>query len=211
MIQGAIGIITGIIQVFVGVFTGNWRKAFDGVKNIVSSGWNMIKSMFSGAMQAFGSIVQGGISNIISFFRAMPSKIANTIGSFGQTLFNSGAKIVQQIANGIRSAVHTVENAISSVTSKIRRFLPFSPAKEGPLRDLNKLNFGGTISEGIYNGKKAVTRAMDYLTTFPQLDNIGTLSMQSDISSQFKGQTFKGALGSNNTVIQTVVLKSCNK
>ena len=205
LIQGAIGIITGIIQVFVGVFTGNWRKAFDGVKNIVSSGWNMIKSMFSGAMQAFGSIVQGGISNIISFFRAMPSKIANTIGSFGQTLFNSGAKIVQQIANGIRSAVHTVENAISSVTSKIRRFLPFSPAKEGPLRDLNKLNFGGTISEGIYNGKKAVTRAMDYLTTFPQLDNIGTLSMQSDISSQFKGQTFKGALGSNNTVIQTVV------
>lgn len=205
LIQGAIGIITGIIQVFVGVFTGNWQKAFDGVKNIVSSGWNMIKSMFSGAMKAFGSIVQGGISNIISFFRAMPSKIANTIGSFGQTLFNSGAKIVQQIANGIRSAVHTVESAISSVTSKIRRFLPFSPAKEGPLRDLNKLNFGGTISEGIYNGKKAVTRAMDYLTTFPQLDNIGTLSMQSDISSQFKGQTFKGALGSNNTVIQTVV------
>ncbi|OOV85785.1 hypothetical protein BTA35_0216820, partial [Oceanospirillum linum] len=41
--------------------------------------------------------------------------------------------------------------------------------------------------------------------TFPQLDNIGTLSMQSDISSQLKGQTFKGALGSNNTVIQTVV------
>lgn len=205
LIEGALGIIMGIIQVFIGIFTGDWQKAFDGIEQIVSSAWDTVKTMFEGAMKIFGTVIKKGIKNIISFFEDMPIDIAKKIGSFGETLYESGAKIVGQIADGIKGAVHKVTSAISSVTEKIRRFLPFSPAKEGALRDLNKLNFGGTISEGIYNGKKAVTRAMDYLTTFPQLDNIGTLSMQSDISSQFKGQTFKGALGSNNTVIQTVV------
>ena len=32
--------------------------------------------------------------------------------------------------------------------------LPFSPAKEGPLSDLHKLNFGGTIARGFMQAKQ---------------------------------------------------------
>lgn len=204
-IETFINIVLSVIQIFIGVFTGDWSKAWEGAKTLVSSAWEGIKGTVSGAMKILATVVSSGLKTVLTFFQNFPLDVARKIGAFGQQLYESGAKIVQQIANGIKGAIHVVENAISSVTEKIRRFLPFSPAKEGALRDLNKLNFGGTISEGIYNGKKEVMKAMDDLTTFPQLENIGSLTMQSDITSTFKGQSFKGALGHNNTVIQTVV------
>ncbi|MEG2213940.1 MAG: hypothetical protein RRY35_08600, partial [Clostridiales bacterium] len=82
------------------------------------------------------------------------------IGQWGGKFFNAGKNIVVSIADGIRGAIGTVKDAIGSVVQSIRDYLPFSPAKVGPLKDLNKLNFGGTISESIYNAKKPISDAM---------------------------------------------------
>src|SRR5699024_6351267 len=71
------------------------------------------------------------------------------------------------IADGIKGAISKVTDAIGNVTQKVRDFLPFSPAKDGPLKDLDKLDFGGTISLGIDDGANEVEKAMEKMLSVP--------------------------------------------
>lgn len=76
----------------------------------------------------------------------------------------AGSNIVTSIANGIRGAIGKVTSAISSVTSAVRRYLPFSPAKEGALRDIMKTNIVGSIAQTIDKQRKLPLKAMEKVT-----------------------------------------------
>lgn len=94
----------------------------------------------------------------------------NTVKGWITDFFNAGSNIVHSIADGIGSAIGAVTGAIGNVVGAVRNFLPFSPAKRGPLRDLNRLNFGGTISDSIYRGEPQITSAMEDILEIPTLE-----------------------------------------
>lgn len=54
--QGALDIISGILDVFIGIFTGNWSRAWEGVKSIFSGAWGIIKNSFQIAVDRIGFI-----------------------------------------------------------------------------------------------------------------------------------------------------------
>ncbi|RUM41807.1 MAG: phage tail tape measure protein, partial [Desulfurobacterium sp.] len=66
-------------------------------------------------------------------------------------LFKAGKRILETLTEGIKSTLMKPVNAVKEVVRKIRNFLPFSPAKEGPLSDLHRtgLAFVKTFAEGI--------------------------------------------------------------
>jgi hypothetical protein len=45
-IRGALQVIGGVIKVFAGVFTGDWRRAWEGLKQIVSGALNLVIGAF---------------------------------------------------------------------------------------------------------------------------------------------------------------------
>jgi len=96
-------------------------KRWGNIAGFFKSVWEKIKSVFSGVVEWFKS-------KLLSFFK-------------GINLFEAGKKIVTTLWEGIKSVAKKPVEAIKSVVSKIRRFLPFSPAKEGPLKDLHKTGF----------------------------------------------------------------------
>jgi hypothetical protein len=59
----------------------------------------------------------------------------------------TGIRIITAIAEGIWAAAGLPEKAIEAVAHKLRSYLPFSPAKTGPLRDLNRVRIIETIAE----------------------------------------------------------------
>lgn len=65
VIQGLATTLNGIITFIQGVFTGNWRTAWNGVKQIFSGIWESLKSIAKGAIDAIGGFV-GGIADKIS-------------------------------------------------------------------------------------------------------------------------------------------------
>lgn len=169
---------------------GNWIKnIWDNIKNAISNAWNSIKvttsdvwngikntisnllnsirNTFSNIFNGLRNIVSNAFSNVRNAIRNGMTTAWNTITGFFSRFRNAGRNIVTSIADGIRGAISKVTNAISNVTSKIRDFLPFSPAKEGPLKDLDKLNFGGTISLGIDKGADEVQKAMEDMLAVP--------------------------------------------
>jgi len=150
VIEGALRIIQGIIKVVLGVLSGDWSMAWEGMKQV-----------FSGMMYGLGGIVVGALEAVVG-----------VVKGFFSTFKNAGWNLVKMIADGIWSAISLPAKAINAVVSKVRKYLPFSPAKEGPLSDLDKLNFGGTISTGIYSGQDEINRAMEAVLNIPALSNL---------------------------------------
>lgn len=121
IINGVMNVIKGIINVVLGIITGDWTRA-----------WNGLKQILSGAWQAISSAVQGGINLVVNFVREIPGKILGALGNLGSLLYDSGRALLEGLWNGISSAVGWVKDKISGALSSIRNLFPFSPAKEGP-------------------------------------------------------------------------------
>lgn len=71
---GVVEVITGIINVFTGlsnflvnVFTGNWKGAWESIKDIFSGIMDVIKGIIDGIKGAIGGIVDG-VKGVVGFF-----------------------------------------------------------------------------------------------------------------------------------------------
>ena len=67
-IENAITILEGIIEFLTGVFTGDWKKAWNGIKKIFSGVWNQIKNICTSVMDSIVSAVETVINAIKSLF-----------------------------------------------------------------------------------------------------------------------------------------------
>lgn len=63
--------------------------------------------------------------------------------------FNWSVNLLKTLAKGIASAVMYPVRAIEGVFGKVARFIPHSPAKEGPLRNLDRVRIVETIANTI--------------------------------------------------------------
>ena len=72
---------------------------------------------------------------------------------FGPQMLEAGKNIVKSIWEGIKSFAHKPIEAIKNMVQKIRNMLPFSPAKEGPLRDIHRIRLVETIMENVKPAK----------------------------------------------------------
>lgn len=173
IVSGAVQLIWNVLQLwFVGrivklgktffsMFRGIFSSGFNFIRNLVSNSLSAIRNTFSNIFNGLRSIVSGAFNRVRSAVTTGMRNAFNAVKNFFGRFKDAGRRIITSIADGIKGAISSVTDAISGVVGKIRDFLPFSPAKVGPLKDLDKLNFGGTISMGIENGTSEVQKAMD--------------------------------------------------
>ena len=120
-------ILDGIIQFVKGVFTGNWREAWEGVRKIFAGIFDWIKNTFFTLID----IAWNGLS-----------RFADTIG-------NVVASIFKNIVNGV---LRTIENVLNSPIRTINRLIGVINAVPGinlntlPTFNLPRLKTGGIIN-----------------------------------------------------------------
>lgn len=136
--------------------------------SILQAIWNIMGRMLQAGGQLVSNIARG-ISNSVG---QVVSSIGNGLGNayrevtgWFNKFYDAGSNIVHMIGDGIWNAIGYVTDAIGNVAQAIRDYLPFSPAKEGPLRDIHRLNFGGTIADSIDYGRGEVNSAIKSLAT----------------------------------------------
>lgn len=108
VIKGAIKIITSIIQVFSALFTGNWKKLFNGLwkitKGLVQVIWNGINLLF------FARILKGGLAFAKGFGKIFP-KLWTGI----KEIFTKSLNSIFKFVSGIWTKLH--KNASSTLTN----------------------------------------------------------------------------------------------
>jgi len=98
-----------------------------------------LQAAFNSALAAAGAFVSGVIAKMNQMYAQVMSVAAR--------MFAAGRRIVENIARGISSGIGMVTAAIGRVAAAIMSHMPRSPAKEGPLRDIQKINIVGTIAD----------------------------------------------------------------
>jgi TP901 family phage tail tape measure protein len=128
------------------------KSAFDNIRNwisgLVASGVRLAENLAGGITRALGALA----GNI----RSALNQALSIVTGLGKSFFDAGRNLIASIAGGITSAAARVADSVKSVVARVRSFLPFSPAKEGPLKDLDKLDFSGPLIESI---KTAIPKA----------------------------------------------------
>lgn len=65
----------GLIEFISGVFSGDWSKAWEGIKNIFSGIWNTLTSVIKTPINAILALIEGLINKIISGFNWLKQQI----------------------------------------------------------------------------------------------------------------------------------------
>lgn len=94
-------------------------------------------------LSAFRDNAVGRIGDFLNRVRDIPGIILNSVSNFGSLLYNAGASLIQGLINGIASRVQQLRDWMRYLADTIARFLPGSPAKEGPLSGQGYAKFRG--------------------------------------------------------------------
>ena len=97
-------IILSVLDIFVGIFTGDWRRVWDGIKGIFSAVWNFIKDTLKNALNMICGIFGTDLGEVKEFWVNVWTSIKN---------------FFVNIWNGIKNFVSTVLNAIKNFFTTI--------------------------------------------------------------------------------------------
>lgn len=140
IITGAVKIVAGILNIFTATFTGDWSKAWDGVKKVFSGAWDIIKGVFSVAWAFISAAFTGGIAVVLGAVTGWKDKLIGVFKGAGDWLKGVGAAIVDGLAGAISGAWSKVSGAIGSLITKAKNAVP------APLRPF--LGFSGGDTSG---------------------------------------------------------------
>src|SRR5690554_3170859 len=165
---------------------------FNSIRNTVTNIVNQIKSTISNVFNSLRSIVSNAFNKVSSAVRTGINNAYNAVKNKIKDFYNAGRNIVTSIADGIKSAIGKVTSAISNVAKKVRDFLPFSPAKEGPLRDIMNVKIAESIAEAIRRGRNSAVKEMDKLAS----ELFESAQPERDLLGDIRGITTNGVLAS---------------
>lgn len=185
-INNIINIVKGVLEFITGVFTGDWKKAFNGLKKIVSNVLDGIKNIFSTIFNTIWGIVKGIINGIIAGFETMVNTVIKGLNALLKPLRSIGNSVLKAV--GIKgfsfneiSKVSLPRLATGNVATEetLAIFGEYANAKNNPevtspvsiMRDtfrevLSEFEVGGTKYDRLvinYLGKNILDENVDYI------------------------------------------------
>lgn len=169
ILAGLVRTLSGILEFIAGVFTGNWSKAWDGIKNIFGGVWDSLVALAKAPLNIVIGLINGAIENINKI------KIPDWVPVVGGKSTNIGK--IPMLANGGITTGPT--HAIIGEGKEQEAVLPLSRLEnlmntgsvDGTSNTNNRMNFSPTINISVNAGadangtaiavKKAVQDAVD--------------------------------------------------
>jgi hypothetical protein len=160
LLTSPIGWIALGVGVLIGAVYLLW-KHWDTVSRWLVKAWNWLRTHWLKVLE-----VLMNINPFFALFNAL-NKLVQYV--FGIDLFTAGKKLVESLWKGIESLAMKPVEAIKNIVQKVRNLLPFSPAKEGPLKDIHRIKFIETITASL-NPDPLFTRMKDIAIKISQFN-----------------------------------------
>jgi phage-related protein len=186
VIRGAISFIRSAITAGANAVRSIWSSVFNGIVAVTRAVMNSIVSVIRSQINAAKNVIAGikvvvttvrnafnsaksaaasALSSLVSTVRGIPGRVVGALGNLGRLLYGRGQQLIRGFINGIGSMIGAVRDKVSSVVSAVTRFLPGSPAKEGPLSGkgyvlLRARRFMADFAQGIADGSQKPSAAL---------------------------------------------------
>ena len=108
-------VLLGLLDVLIGLFTGDWEQCWDGIKGIFTSIWNFVVNTFRNIMNT----LKGIADVVLGWFGTSWNEIWTSIKTFFVDTWNSIASFFTGIVTGIRDFFVNIWTEIYTFFSNI--------------------------------------------------------------------------------------------
>ena len=178
----ALDTLSGLFDVFSGIFTGDWTLAWQGCQEIATSIWNFMVSSFRNYLETIKNVAD----TVLGWFGSSWSEVWNSVSSFFVKVWKKIASFFSDTLDKIEKAASNAWNAISSTTSSMWE------------------SIRSTISSKISSAKDAVSTALSGISSTMS----STLSTAvSTVTSKFSSiyDTIKSKMDNAKTIVSNAV------
>lgn len=176
VIQGIIEVIgyvidalSGVLDFIIGVFTGDWNRAWQGIKDFFSGIWNAIKTVVSTVFDAIKTVITTILNAIKSIWDKIWNGIKTTVVNIWNGIWNGIKSVINKIlggvesfVNGIIKGINKLLSGVSNVASAVGSIFGIKPVSlQLSTMSLPRLAKGGVLTEataiigGEYPGAKS--------------------------------------------------------
>lgn len=141
VVEAALNVVRGVIQTVVALINGDWGKAWEGIKTIVSGVFAAIKTLISGALTEVRLILSLGLSAVTGIWNG----IWNPIETGFSALWGRIKGIVSGAINAIKEMVRSALGPIQGLIDRIGR------VRDGKIT-IDGKTYGGN-AQGVRNWK----------------------------------------------------------
>lgn len=173
--------LLAVIVLLQGNWRGAWVLAQDVVRdasasvarnvaemrnNIAVSIGQAMSSLVSSVQSGWSRAVAGtlsGVNSVAGAVRGLQSRVLGIVSGLATSFYNAGRNLASSFARGIRDMIGAVADAASDIASAARDYLPFSPAKKGPLSGRGyPLYSGREFGRSFIRGIESTSTALDH-------------------------------------------------
>lgn len=163
-------VIIGLLDVFIGLFTGNWDQFLNGISTVFSSIWNGISTIFSTILTTLENLVNVFLgwfgtnwsevwTSIKTFFSTTWESIktfftttVTAIQTTATNVFTAIKTFMSNVWNSIKTTVTTIINSIQSVITSV-----FNGIKTTITNVINAIK---SVITSVWNAIKSVTASV---------------------------------------------------
>lgn len=205
IILGALSVIQGIVNIVLGIITGDWERAWTGIKQFLDGIWEVLKN-----------IVRLGLIAVVDFFIGLPTRILSAIAGLPSSLFGSGRAMIQGFIDGVKSMAQSAVNSVLAIVDKVSGLFPHSPAKFGPFSGSGYTTFSGRAlmedwARGIEQGTPAAVAAIEEAMLATQTGMDISASVSAEGFGDLQGQIMAAMSGWEVVIDANGVTKMVNK
>lgn len=183
------GVFDGFIMFITGVFTGNWKQAWEGIKNIFTSIWEGIKGVFISVFNIIKDLV-------VSVARAT----GDVIGKVFRTVVNAVLNVIESVLN---TPINAIDHLLDIVNSVPGIHIPVIPTFKLPrLKSGGILNMPGRgvpVGGGTAIGGEAGREGVIPLTDSQAMETLGEaigryITINANITNSMNGRVISRQL-----------------
>jgi phage-related protein len=202
IVNVALTVLWGIIKGILNGIVTTFRVVFSVIKLVVMTAIHTLKAVIktgldiiAGVIRTIVAVIKGDWSGAWQAIRDTVKNVLGNVGAFLKgltgTFLDAGKGFINAIVDGFKGGITNLTDTVKGVMKKVREFLPFSPAKVGPLSDLDKLDFAGPISDSIIKGAPNVQANLNSMLQVPDVNPSVTADMSggTTVIMQLDGRT----------------------
>lgn len=115
ILNEALDILTGLFDIFAGIFTGNWDMVWQGVQEVFSAVWDFVVATFENWISTFTSLAD----TVLGWFGTDWETVWTNVKTFFSDTWNAISSFFSGILTGIKTFFTDTWNAIVSFFSGI--------------------------------------------------------------------------------------------
>ena len=142
--------LLSILDIFIGIFTGNWEQVWESIKSYFSAVWNFIVDSFKNILDTIKGVLDAFLEPFGTSWNEVWTGIKNTFLNIWENIrsaFSSLTNFFYDIWNGIKTTMGNIVDSIKTGFENAITFITSLPQKA--------LQWGKDIITGIVDGIKS--------------------------------------------------------